>query len=149
MTDAVKIEKIGASVSDATRLKVSETGNSCKAKMVIVSGYVNDASKCRGASCSCQKSDEQRFPMPHREAPTMTVQEFETSYADRSRMSATQLALMGRFAFPCNCDEHECSGWQMGSVETMEDELRLGRIDGTQVQAALEHQEDLLKASPA
>jgi hypothetical protein len=46
----------------------------------------------------------------------MTKEEFEKGYADQSGVSLESLKEYGLFAYPCDCGEFGCKGWQMMSM---------------------------------
>lgn len=48
---------------------------------------------------------------------TLTAEEFEREYAERSRLSVEELRALGRVVRPCSCGEAGCEGWQMISQE--------------------------------
>ncbi len=43
----------------------------------------------------------------------MTRREFEFAYARRSRISVERLRAFPRRAYPCECGDDGCEGWQM------------------------------------
>jgi len=44
---------------------------------------------------------------------TMTAEEFERAYAERSGITVERLRELGRIVAPCDCGEEGCEGWQM------------------------------------
>ena len=50
----------------------------------------------------------------------MTLDEFETAYAERSGWTVEFLHENGRRGAPCDCGEDICEGWQMGFDSTEE-----------------------------
>jgi hypothetical protein len=57
----------------------------------------------------------------------MTKQEFIKAYARRSHVTVEWI-LARRDAYPCDCGEEGCEGWQMLSPENAEDARKLGQI---------------------
>lgn len=51
------------------------------------------------------------------ERPSITAEEFERQYAERSGVTVEQLRVLGRFVAPCDCDYEECHGWQMARLD--------------------------------
>jgi hypothetical protein len=43
---------------------------------------------------------------------TMTAEEFERAYAERSGITVERLRELGRIVAPCDCGEEICEGWQ-------------------------------------
>ncbi len=54
-------------------------------------------------------------PRPRSEWPT-SAKQFTREYAKRSGVSVAWLKRHGRDAWPCECGDEECEGWQMGHV---------------------------------
>ncbi len=57
--------------------------------------------------------------------PDMTKEQWLDRYAKRSRMSVAELRLLGQDAYPCQCGEDDCEGWQCLSRETAERNMRV------------------------
>lgn len=51
----------------------------------------------------------------------MTRDQFEQRYAELSKTTVWELHRMGRFAYPCNCDDADCKGWQMAHVQIQDE----------------------------
>ena len=56
----------------------------------------------------------------------MTKEEFEEGYARRSDTTVESLNSHGLWAYPCECDENGCPGWQMTTKESVEIRRQLG-----------------------
>lgn len=56
----------------------------------------------------------------------MSKDEFESYYAKGSNLTVERLHVLGLHAYPCDCGEDGCKGWQMqhGSVLKTLKELR-------------------------
>ena len=52
----------------------------------------------------------------------VTREEFEARYAGWSGSSWAHLQSLGRMSAPCNCDSPDCQGWQMLSVDILDEE---------------------------
>lgn len=59
----------------------------------------------------------------------MTREEFEQAYAQRSGVTVEWLHEHDRRAYPCDCGEEGCEGWQMLSREHAIDRAELGDFD--------------------
>lgn len=55
---------------------------------------------------------------------TMTREEFEQGYAERSGMAVEKLRSYGQHVEPCDCDYEGCQGWQMVSPSNIPAEYR-------------------------
>ena len=60
----------------------------------------------------------------------MTKEEFMQGYAERSGVTVKWLIWQRQDAFPCDCEEDGCEGWQMRNIddfpEAREDALNPG-----------------------
>jgi hypothetical protein len=56
---------------------------------------------------------------------TMTGEEFERAYAERSGVTVEWLREQGRVARPCHCGEPGCEGWQSVNRESYDEDVRL------------------------
>jgi len=45
----------------------------------------------------------------------LTVEQFESRYAEKSGISVDELRHLGCHPAPCDCGEENCGGWQMKS----------------------------------
>jgi hypothetical protein len=48
---------------------------------------------------------------------SITADEFESQYAERSRISVEQLRASGRVFRPCQCGEEDCEGWRSTTLQ--------------------------------
>ena len=55
----------------------------------------------------------------------LTKEEFTRRYASLSDVSLAQLDYWEQEAFPCDCTEDDCEGWQMRRREDYERDLRV------------------------
>jgi hypothetical protein len=47
----------------------------------------------------------------------ITQTEFIKQFCENSDITEKELNELGKFAFPCDCDEEVCQGWEMLSLE--------------------------------
>jgi len=55
-----------------------------------------------------------------------TKEEFEQGYAERSGLTVKEIQDLGLIAFPCDCGDPTCRGWQMQTWESWDMRVRLG-----------------------
>jgi hypothetical protein len=53
--------------------------------------------------------------------PTITADEFERHYAERSGLTVDELRVYGRVVVRCRCDDPKCEGWASVSKENVAD----------------------------
>lgn len=53
----------------------------------------------------------------------MTKEEFVNAYAKRSGITVEDLRRLGRDAFPCQCRDPICEGWQMRNAKEYSEDL--------------------------
>lgn len=59
--------------------------------------------------------------------PTISPEEFERGYAERSGVTIEWLREQGRIVTTCDCGDDGCEGWQSTTSERLADYQVLGR----------------------
>jgi hypothetical protein len=63
-------------------------------------------------------------------ADTITKDDFIRAYAARSGLTPEQLLALGRDAFPCDCGDAICEGWQMRNAQEYAEDSREDKSNG-------------------